>query len=90
MTSDPGGAAVREDTKELCAATPCEVALDWSKSHKLVLTHAGFKPEMRTVRGTEGTLLVKFGHPTPIHATPAPPAPPAPATGPAPIPTTTE
>jgi hypothetical protein len=86
MTSDPAGAVIREDTKELCAATPCDVALDWSKPHRLVLTHAGFKPEMRTVRGTEGTVLVRFGHPTPVRATPAPPSPPAPV----PIPTTTE
>lgn len=65
ITSDPAGASVREDATELCAATPCDVtfkgdAADPSKTHKLLLTHAGFRPETKLVKATDASLHVKL------------------------------
>ena len=61
VTTDPPGASVREETTELCAATPCDItfkgdAADPAKVHKIVFTHLGFRPETRSVK--PGDLLV--------------------------------
>jgi serine/threonine-protein kinase len=57
--TDPPGASIREDSNELCAATPCDIvwkgdAADPAKVHKLVVTKNGFKPETRSVRSSDG------------------------------------
>jgi eukaryotic-like serine/threonine-protein kinase len=65
ITSEPSGASVREDATELCAATPCDViftgdAADPSKAHKLLVAHAGFRPELKVVKASEAALHVKL------------------------------
>jgi serine/threonine-protein kinase len=65
VTSDPPGATVREDATELCASTPCDItfkgdAADPAKTHKLVLQHAGFRPETKSVKAGDAPLHVKL------------------------------
>ncbi|MBX3192452.1 MAG: serine/threonine protein kinase [Labilithrix sp.] len=65
LTSDPPGASVREDASELCAATPCDVtfkgeAADPGKTHKLVFSKAGFKPETKTMKAHDPPVHVKL------------------------------
>lgn len=65
ITSDPPGASVKEDGKEQCAPTPCDVvfrgeAADSSKQHKLLISKHGYKPETRLVRSSDAPLHVKF------------------------------
>jgi serine/threonine-protein kinase len=68
ITSEPAGASVREDGVELCAATPCDVTFDAAgrdaaepgRTHKLVLAHAGFRTETRSVKAGEPALHVKL------------------------------
>jgi serine/threonine-protein kinase len=65
VTSEPAGASVREDATELCAATPCDVtfkgeAADPTKAHKLLLSHAGFRAETRSVKPGDAALHVKL------------------------------
>lgn len=65
ITSEPAGASVHEDAKELCAATPCDVTFEGddaqpSKSHKLVLAHSGFRSETKTVKAGDGSMHVKL------------------------------
>ena len=46
VESEPAGASVAEDGKELCSPTPCDVTFkgdDAAKEHKLVLNKRGFK-----------------------------------------------
>ncbi len=61
VTTEPAGASVREDATELCASTPCDVtfkgdAADPTKSHKLVVQHAGFRPETRVLKAFDPAL----------------------------------
>jgi serine/threonine-protein kinase len=61
VTTEPAGASVREDATELCASTPCDVtfkgdAADPTKSHKLVMQHAGFRPETRVLKPSDPAL----------------------------------
>ncbi len=87
ITTDPPGASVREDGKELlCASTPCAVTFksDAAKPHKLVITRTGFKPETRIVKATDPSLHVKLAH----AGGSARPHPPAPAASPKPDTTT--
>ena len=61
VTTDPPGASVREDATELCASTPCDVsfkgdAADPAKAHKLLVQHAGFRPETRLVKAGDAAL----------------------------------
>lgn len=52
VESEPAGATVFEDGKELCSPTPCDVTFKGdaaSKEHKLVLNKTGFKPSSITV-----------------------------------------
>ncbi len=67
ITTDPSGASVREDGKELCASTPCDVAFnaegaDANKAHKLVIARGGFRSETRTVKPTDAPVHVKLSH----------------------------
>jgi serine/threonine-protein kinase len=65
LTTDPPGASVREDATELCAATPCDVtfkgdAADPAKTHKLLVQHAGFRPETKLVKSSDASVHVKL------------------------------
>jgi eukaryotic-like serine/threonine-protein kinase len=62
ITSDPVGAVVKEDGKEVCAATPCDhdFGSDVTREHKLVFSKPGFKPETRTVHTGESPVAVRF------------------------------
>jgi serine/threonine-protein kinase len=66
VTTEPAGASVREDAREVCAATPCDIVFkgdtDGSKTHKLVITRAGFKTETRTVKESDPVVHVKLVH----------------------------
>lgn len=66
LTTDPPGASVREDNKEICAATPCELSFKegepTSKVHKLTITKLGFKAEQRTVKVTDPPMTLKLQH----------------------------
>ena len=84
ITTDPAGASVREDSNELCAATPCDVtfkgdAADPSKLHKLVVAHAGYKPETKSVKPGDPLVhlkLVRGAGATVVRPAPPPPPPP--------------
>jgi len=87
VTTDPPGASVREDNKELCAATPCDViwkgeASEPTKQHKLFLSRNGSRPEMRVVKPTDPPLHVRFhsGGGGGNVVAPRPPSPPQTAT----------
>jgi len=61
VTTEPAGASVREDATELCASTPCDVTFkgdgaDPTKTHKLVVQHAGFRPETRVLKPFDAAL----------------------------------
>ena len=65
VTTDPPGASVREDTTELCPATPCDVtfkgdAADPAKVHKLSIIHMGFRPELKTVKAGDPPVHVRL------------------------------
>ncbi|MBX3215199.1 MAG: protein kinase [Labilithrix sp.] len=64
LTTEPPGASVRVDGKEICSATPCDLTLkgDPSKAHKLVILRAGYKSETRTVRVSDSPVHVKLSH----------------------------
>ena len=93
VTSDPPGANVREDAAELCASTPCDVtfrgdAADPAKPHRLLLTHLGFRAELRVVKPGDPPLAVKLFRaggrqsaivPPPQTSAAAPPVTPKPA-----------
>jgi serine/threonine protein kinase len=52
ISSEPTGALVKEDGKELCPSTPCDHDFDAdpAKEHRLSFTKAGYRAEVRTVR----------------------------------------
>ncbi len=89
VTSDPPGAAVHEGNTELCAATPCEITLkpenaDAQKSHKIVFSKHGFRPETIAVKAGDAPVHPKLrvGFSGPIQRPPttaggAPPKPPS-------------
>jgi serine/threonine-protein kinase len=62
VSTDPEGANVREDGREVCAATPCDVsfASDGKKTRKLLFVKNGFKNDLREVGATDGQLNVKL------------------------------
>jgi hypothetical protein len=82
LITDPPGASVREDNKEICAATPCDLAFKEgepaSKVHKITITKLGFKPELKTVKLTDPPMTLKLQHlgggaaAPPVNPTPAP------------------
>ena len=62
-TSEPAGAKVMEEGKELCASTPCEIVFaDTTKAHKITFVKAGYRFENRTVHASDAPLSVKLQH----------------------------
>ncbi|HVJ91390.1 MAG TPA: serine/threonine-protein kinase, partial [Labilithrix sp.] len=79
VTTEPPGASVRENGKEICVATPCALvfqgeAADPSKVHKLIFLHPGFRPEVRFARVSDPPLRVKLAHPIVSVVRPAAPS----------------
>lgn len=66
VTSDPVGASVKEDGRDLCSATPCALVLeagaDEAAEHRLQFTHPGYRPETKTVRSGDGVVHAKLTH----------------------------
>jgi serine/threonine-protein kinase len=63
VTSDPEGAAVRDNGIEVCNATPCELSLlpaEAAKSHHLVFSRVGFRPEVRNAKVADGAIFVRM------------------------------
>jgi serine/threonine-protein kinase len=62
VSTDPEGANVREDGREVCAATPCDVSFapDGKKTRKLLFVKNGFRNDVREVGATDGQLNVKL------------------------------
>lgn len=65
FASDPPGASVHEDTKELCASTPCDVAFkgddaDPKKVHKVTFAKPGFRAEARSMKTSDPQLSAKL------------------------------
>ena len=61
VDTDPDGAVVREDGKDLCPATPCDVSFrgdDAKVAHKLTIVKAGFRPETRDVKEGDAPVSV--------------------------------
>ena len=77
VTTNPPGASVREDGKEICAATPCDLVLKTnpSKTHKLVIARAGFKTETRIVKLNDPPVHVRLIHTTGSGRSTSSPAP---------------
>ena len=80
VTSEPEGATVREDSVEVCASTPCEIAykgvdVDPGRDHKLTLARQGYRVETRSVKPGDAPVVVKLS--------PLPRGMPAPAPRPA-------
>ncbi len=87
IETDPAGATVSEDGKELCAQTPCDVTFNEEgapKEHKLTLAKKGFKGGSVAVAATDtkasGKLDAWTGGGAP--AGPVKPPPPGPGGGP--------
>jgi serine/threonine-protein kinase len=90
ITTEPPGASVLQDNKELCAPTPCEVVFKGDaadRSHKLVITRAGHRTETRVVKPGESAVAVKLSQVAVTPPRPPPPRPPAPAPKPDTAPT---
>jgi serine/threonine-protein kinase len=88
VTTEPDGASVKEDSVELCASTPCEIAYTGAGAepghdHKLTLARQGYRVETRNVRAGDAPLVVKLSPVARPVAAPAPRAaePPAVPTG---------
>jgi serine/threonine protein kinase len=62
ITSDPPGAVVKEDGKEVCAATPCDhdFGSDVTKEHKLVFYKPGFRLETRAMHAGDTPVAVRL------------------------------
>ncbi len=61
ISTDPPGVSVREEGREVCAATPCTVRFkEASKARTLVFVLRGYRPETRTVRLGDPPLLVRL------------------------------
>jgi hypothetical protein len=86
LTSEPAGAVVKEDGKEVCAATPCDhdFGSDVTREHKLVFSKPGFRLETRTLHTGDSPVSVRFAR-APAWTAPAAP-PPKPAEPSAPTP----
>jgi serine/threonine protein kinase len=85
LASEPAGAIVKEDGKEICAATPCDhdFGTDVTREHKLAFLKPGFRPETRTVHTGDSPVAVRLSRAaawTPPAAGQPRPAEPAPAT----------
>lgn len=86
VTTEPPGASVREDGKELCAATPCDVAFagEPTKTRRLVIARAGYRTETRSVTASDPSLHVRL-----VHAAPRSSTSPSPKPSPSPNPEST-
>ena len=90
FVTEPPGASVKENGKELCAPTPCDVTFktdDATKPHKLSIEQKGFKSEVKSVKPSEAAakgLDVKLTKDKPSGAAPAPSPKPAPKPDPTP------
>jgi hypothetical protein len=67
VTTDPAGASIREDGREICVATPCDLvfkgeAADAAKLHKLLIMRGGFRPETPTGKTSDPPGHVKRSH----------------------------
>ncbi|MDB4993801.1 MAG: Serine/threonine protein kinase PrkC, regulator of stationary phase [Myxococcaceae bacterium] len=63
VKTEPEGAVVREDGKEVCAATPCEIAYrgdEAQATHHLVVSKAGFRSELRETKAGGDPLVVRL------------------------------
>jgi serine/threonine-protein kinase len=65
VATEPDGASVKEDSVELCASTPCEIAYKGAdaepgRDHKLTLARQGYRVETRNVRAGDAPLVVKL------------------------------
>jgi eukaryotic-like serine/threonine-protein kinase len=60
LTSDPVGAAVKEDGKEICPSTPCDHSFepDPAHEHKLVFSKQGFRAETKVIHAGETSVAV--------------------------------
>jgi hypothetical protein len=61
VKTEPEGAVVREDGKEVCAATPCDIPYTGEDSlavHHLVVSKAGFRSELRETKAGGDPLTV--------------------------------
>ena len=73
LTTDPPGAVVKEEGREVCAATPCEArwGADAPPQHTLSFFKAGYRLEVRVVHADDASLLVRFAK-APVSASPRP------------------
>jgi hypothetical protein len=65
VVTEPAGAMVRDDTMELCSATPCDVTFkgdlaDPHRLHKLTFVKPGHRIETRTVKASDSPVRVKL------------------------------
>lgn len=62
VTTEPPGANVREDGREVCPATPCDVSFksDDKRTKKLLFVKNGYRAESRDIGATEGFASVKL------------------------------
>ncbi len=87
FASEPAGATVKENSEEICAATPCDHSFpaDMTVEHKVVFSHAGYRPEARVVKGTDSQVTVTLSAIPAASPRPwTPPARPKPAESAAP------
>jgi serine/threonine-protein kinase len=81
ISSDPSGALVKEDGKEVCPSTPCDHDFDAdpAKEHRLSFTKPGYRAEVRTVRIGDTPVSVRLAKSSGGWTAPVPrPQPPAP------------
>jgi hypothetical protein len=58
FVTEPPGASIKENGKELCAPTPCDVTFkgdDATKAHKLSIEEKGFKAETKSLKPSDAT-----------------------------------
>jgi eukaryotic-like serine/threonine-protein kinase len=62
VISEPAGAVVKEDGKEVCPSTPCDhdFGADGTREHKLVFYKPGFRLETRLVHAGDPPVSVKL------------------------------
>ena len=62
LSSDPAGAAVKEDGREICPATPCDHEFDpeMSKEHRLTFSKGGFRDETRSMHVGDSPEVVRL------------------------------
>jgi hypothetical protein len=65
INTDPDGADVRENGVELCSSTPCDIPYegaesDPAKEHKLTVTRAGYRTEIRAIRVGDSPVIIRM------------------------------